>query len=563
MQRNYENNSINSRITNRQHPQVLSMNTNRDASHITPNNNGVMNRRFHTRSHSNNTSYMGSNGDKSRLMPDKTVPYKEYGDYNKSNFTQITGNEPASTYGESKRERRLDYEIRYRDENIKKLEAENNDLKREIHRLRKIEAGWSMGGNRQVSKEEKLHNAYIIEENNNLKIEIEEYKAKYMELESIIESIDAEKQELERRLLNSQRDHSQEDYILKEIDRLKNNENSEIKKLNEEKLKLEKERRRMKEEEDKYQEEKDKYKDEKEKIKNDRNRYREERNVLKKRLRQLEASLDEFKRGIKEKDRAIEKLREKEIRIEDNQKYREIEDQSKRKGDEIIRLRSELEALRRNRFEKTAIENQVSELNLQINQLTQENHFLHKKLAIIEGSQRNERKLEYSDTERVQELERLLELYKNRLLSKDEQISRLKREVDILKDEIQRYKLTKEEADIKSRLGSNIEYKDEAQKFKTMKIRAEELDSRVKHLEIENQKLRDVLQQSGLNFENNRHVNTNTPKNGNFDYEIEDMGVKAVLKQLEMEKAKNENEYHINHFKKFQENINNSWKNIH
>jgi len=183
-----------------------SITINRDTTYLAPNNERISNKNTHIRSYSNNTSYMRSNGDESRLVIDKSVPFREYGDYNKSTITNMTGNDKTSTYGEIKKERKLDYELRLRDDNIRKLEAENADLKKEVHRLRKIEAGWTMGGKNQVLEETRIHNTYIIEQNNNLKVEIEEYKAKYLELENIIQNIEEEKRELEMRYLSEHKE---------------------------------------------------------------------------------------------------------------------------------------------------------------------------------------------------------------------------------------------------------------------------------------------------------------------------------------------------------------------
>lgn len=554
MQRNFEHNTSSSRSVTRHNLGVPSISINREMPYQAPNVDRSSSRHAHNRSFSNNISYVKSNGDDSRI--ERVGPFREYGDYNKSNITHITSNGNTSVMTEAKKERKLDYEIKYRDDNIKKLEADNSDLKREVHRLRKIEAGWGVGGNKQIIEETKIHNTYIVE-NNNLKIEVEEYRAKYMELENIIDSLEEEKRELERQLQLDRKESSQETVLRKEVERLKIRETTEIKKISEEKIRIEEERKKLREERDKTREEKEKYKV-------DRDRYRGERDMLRQKLKTLEMNIEGQRENTREKERERERERMRETRVEESSKYRELEEELRRKNEEVRRFQTDIESLRRTKSERTGLESQISELNVQINQLSQENQFLHKKLAILEGVQKGDRRVEYSDSERVQELERLLEMYKSRLSSRDDQINSLRKDVEVCKDEAQRHKITREEIEIKSRVGSSLEYKKEMQKTKIMKIRAEELESRVKHLEYENKRLRDVLQQSGVRVENNVYIEKEVYNNGRFNNEIEDMGVKAVLKELEMERfKKNTKDPKKDADKSYNESINDSWKAIH
>lgn len=553
MQRKYDHNVSSSRIVTRHNNQPPMITINSTSNNLSPYIDHSSHRQFPNRSFSNNTSFIRTNGDESRI--DKSAQFREYGDYNKSNITHITTNGNTSVASEMKKGRKLDYELKYRDENIKKLEIENKELLRELHRLRKIEAGWSLGGYKQNIEETKIHNTYIVEQNNNLKIEIEEYKAKYLELEEIVESLEEEKRELERMLQEQRSDSTQETLLRKEIERFKSKESIEIKKISEEQIKIDNERKQLHQEREKQNEEIERYR-------RDRDRYRDQRDNVRQKLKSLEIALEQHKETILEMEREHERHRE--VRIEDNPRYQELENESRRKENELRKLQTEIEILRRIRIEKTNIESELTELNTHIGQLSQENQFLHKKLAIIENGPKADRRIEYSDSERVQELERLLEMYKSRITARDDQIITLRKEVDIYKDEVQRYKFTKDEIEIKSRLGSTLEHKNELQKLKVMRIRTEELESRVKHLELENKRLRDVLQQSGIRSDNNLYIDKNPYKNGHFNNEIEDMGVKAMLKELEMERFKKQNKDEYTEVNRtLHESINDSWEAIH
>lgn len=554
MQRSYDHNTSLNHTVNRQNYQNPTITINREQTFLSPHER-ISNRHV-TRSYSNNTSYVRSNGDESRI--DKTAPFREYGDYNKSNITHTTSNN-NTTIGatDKRRDRKLDYELKYRDDNIKRLENENKELQRELHRLRKIEAGWGIGGHKQNTEETRIHNTYIIEQNNNLKIELDEYKAKYLELEHIIENLEEEKRDIEKMFHEKRSDTSQEMVYKKEVERLKSAHTTEITKLTEERLKLDEDRKRFKEEKDKYSHERERYRSE-------RDRYRSERDNLRQKLRSLESLLEEQKDKIREHQWENDREREREARIEDNPRFKDQEEDIKRKNDEIRKIQAEMDGLRRLKSEKAAVESQLSELSIQISQLTQENQFLHKKLSIFESTQKDKQKIEYTDSERVQELERLLEMYKTRITTRDDQINNMRKEVEMYKDEMQRYKLDREEIEIKSRLGTTIEHKKEMQKMKVIKIRTEELESRVKHLELENKRLRDVLQQSGIRVENNVYVERDVFKTGHFNNEIEDMGVKAVLKELEMERMKKHKKDAQSEIDRtLQESINDSWKAIH
>ena len=108
MQRNYDHNTSMSRTMrsqNYQSHQTPTITINREQTYLTTPTERTSNRHV-TRSYSNNTSFVRSNGDESRL--DKLGPFREYGDYHKSNITNLTSannNSHMLTMGEKKNRR--------------------------------------------------------------------------------------------------------------------------------------------------------------------------------------------------------------------------------------------------------------------------------------------------------------------------------------------------------------------------------------------------------------------------------------------------------------------------
>ena len=532
MHRTYDYAAAKNRAVYNQNIHTPSVTLTRDTSYLFSTGERNSHRRDNSRSYSNNLNYHHVDKDHNRICIDKPIPIKDYNETQRSKLPEISFKDCSTNLNETRKEMKLETEIKYKNKNIQRLEAENAELKKEVHRLRKIEAGWNLGVLKSSSNDKKDDIKMLVEQNNYLKAHIEECKEKLMEFERLIENLQAEKQNLETKYYDNYKSRSQEIYLKKQIETLQNKENAELEQLNDTLMRSEDEIKRLKEELTVCR-------NEMKRCEEDKERYRRERNCIRKETKSLEAELDYYRAEMKETEQELEteKLRRESSRpsIDYQLRSRELETELSKKDETIRELQLEVQHLRRNKADNTRSESEVAELKSQITNLVQENQFLCKKLEISENNKFEDTRAENSEVERIEELEKLIEMYKNRLSIKDDQINSYRKELEAYQNEIHKQKMGSEETDIKTKVGLTLEHKKDVQRLKAMRLKNEELASRVTHLELENKKLRDVLKQSNTPLEHSATLGKAIYSNVNSYNEIEDDGVKAVIKALESE----------------------------
>lgn len=474
---------------------------------------------------------------------------------------------PSSRYGgmysksSVQKDIKRDYEIKFKDNNLKNLEKENAELKKEVHRLRKIEAGWNIGKGNQI-EEIRIQNTYYVEQNNSLKTEIHEYKTKNMEMLAVIERLEEDKQRLEMQLGEGGRENNQEmTAMANEVERYR----SEVKKLKIENVKLTK----LKEENFELvrRNRSESNRKETKRVEEIRTKYKREIEKLTEELRKAERS----KRGYREELERKESSNRTSRKRKDNSRYEELINEQKMKikqikddnqslfaenqkiKDENLRLISDMNGLRLrvndNQKAKTKIDesqlidrnNRIKDLQNKLDTVLKENKALNTKIYKLEASYitAEQKTINYSGTSRSAELEKLLSMYKEKLENKDEHIDKMRLELERLKDEIHSQKLRANEIEVKTRVSHNIENKKEMGNLRTLQIRNEELQSRIDHLELESQKLRDILQQSRVVNETNVHIVKeihNDQHDTVSNKEYNDLALKLVFYDLEIER---------------------------
>ncbi len=293
------------------------------------------------------------------------------------------------------------YVVNLEKDNLKK---ENKKLKTELHKLRKIQAGWFGRGNKQEIEEVRIQNNYYVKENNTLITEINDLKSENLKLANKIKMFETQNAKLKG------------DYEGFKSEQLKIF-NSKIKNL---KTGLNAERSKIRSEV------------EREGQRRMGNKDREYESVIS----QLRANLDS-------------KERENRRYMTEINRHKSSVNEIKNRANSITNIEFE-KSTRILKSQKNDLDKTLKNKSVEIEQLNKINEELRSRILKIDADHSNH-ECEYyhlSDQQRIQETEKIISLYKQKLDEKNDQNSKLKQLNESLKDQIHQYKITKNEINI-------------------------------------------------------------------------------------------------------------------
>ena len=448
----------------------------------------------------------------------------------------------------------IDRKLQKKEDEIHMLRQENAYLTKELHRLKKIEAGWVFGRKEQKGVEHvNVHNTYLHENNdhfsndlNNLHRTCENLKREKRKLGKDLQSSSDRQRDLE---ISNERLKQQVSQFKKEKSAVENEYQAKIAKI-EENYRFE--AQQLKQEINKANREKEKIRS-----KVDREIQRNSDNVhetiqdvrhgYEQTIHDLQVQYDTSQRRNQELERQMKDLKGKVEHLKAlnnssssnqssyNQRIKVLEDENSALRSECSRKEHQLEELRPYVNQNEQLRWELGECKEKLNQYLEEIDVLNNRLHEAESKEQYRSNMIYlDDQDKIQERENIIALYKRQIKEKDEKINALKATIDSITDENHRLKLNKTETDTKLKVSSLISDKHESQETKALKIRLEESENDNKYLRKEIKKLRKLLGEAdnakgdseSIKWNNgDRDVNSNIIYNNHtYDANVKDIG---------------------------------------
>lgn len=390
------------------------------------------------------------------------------------------------------------------------LKSQNKYLDAELHRLRKIEAGFSRKG--KNIEEKTYHNTYINKSNKDMVYELEKAKNNYgkeknnnlelnkelARLRKLNELQGKEFNKIKREQMNQK--ESNEKLIRNsttQISQIRSKYQAKISSLEQEigllrnknddlkiKLNSDIERHRAMDEEQ-FSKKIEMYERELRNAKNAYEDHAQRSRMLNNRVKELR---EENSLLIKEKNQETHKMAQERNRLH----YVKEENN---------RLKQELESVQRHSQsivnEKAKYESEIERQRTEINKLVNDNEMLNSKLQQLQfESEYKQTQVRASGQSKLQEHEKLIELYKSQLDEKAIELRNLRSVNEQLKNEAHNIKLTLSQQEAKLRTNASLSTQKEDDELRNLKIHIEETETDNAFLKEELSNLRNLLEQS-------------------------------------------------------------------
>jgi hypothetical protein len=439
------------------------------------------------------------------------------------------------------------------------MKKENDLLKSELHRMRKLEAGWDFRkGRRQDVEEIQIHNTYINEKNTQL----------VKELESLREELRSE------RKFKSQRENSDrelENQLKVYVQRQEDEKNArhgleqDLYEMNKERENIGRDALKMKKELEWYRNEM-KVKESKEgeqtrKLVQDNRTLLKENDKLRLRLKEIIKENDGYKKTMEEikianeektnylsinaethlvrhrktQDELIKLQEEHNAKIVREKEYLNELEQNRKQIADLESYRSNVTNLERQLAqqqtvlndnallrrqvdeydrklqpllqERTDLRRSKDDLNSQLTRVIEERRSIESRLVRIEAEKNyKERVVVKEDVNKSKELNRLIEIYKLELDDKSKQLSNLERVNTEYKENLQHLQLKLQESETRMRVSQDIRKSKDIESVRNLQITMEDLRIENEYLRRENEKIREMLQQCEMNNNLTREV---------------------------------------------------------
>ena len=390
------------------------------------------------------------------------------------------------------------------------LKSQNKYLDAELHRLRKIEAGFSRKG--KNIEEKTYHNTYINKSSKDMVYELEKAKNNYgkeknnnlelnkelTRLRKLNELQGKEFNKIKREQMNQK--ESNEKLIRNstaQISQIRNKYQAKISSLEQEigllrnknddlkiKLNSDIERHRARDEEQ-FNKKIEMYERELRSAKNAYEDQAQRSRMLNNRVKELR---EENSLLIKEKNQETHKM------AQERNKLRDIKEENNR-------LKREFESAQRHSQsivnEKAKYEAEIEKQRTEINNLVNDNEMLNSKLQQLQfESEYKQTQVRASEQSKLKEHEKLIELYKSQLDEKAIELRNLRSINEQLKNEAHNIKLTLSQQEAKLRTNASLSTQKEDDELRNLKIQVEETETDNAFLKEELNNLRKLLEQS-------------------------------------------------------------------
>lgn len=390
------------------------------------------------------------------------------------------------------------------------LKSQNKYLDAELHRLRKIEAGFSRKG--KNIEEKTYHNTYINKSSKDMVYELEKAKNNYgkekninlelnkelTRLRKLNELQGKEFNKIKREQMNQK--ESNEKLIRNstaQISQIRNKYQAKISSLEQEigllrnkndnlkiKLNSDIERHRARDEEQ-FNKKIEMYERELRSTKNAYEDQSQRSRMLNNRVKELR---EENSLLIKEKNQETHKM------AQERNKLRDIKEENNR-------LKREFESAQRHSQsivnEKAKYESEIEKQRTEINNLVNDNEMLNSKLQQLQfESEYKQTQVRASEQSKLKEHEKLIELYKSQLDEKAIELRNLRSINEQLKNEAHNIKLTLSQQEAKLRTNASLSTQKEDDELRNLKIQVEETETDNAFLKEELNNLRKLLEQS-------------------------------------------------------------------
>ena len=488
-------------------------------------NDHLLNLENHAIMYQNNNAYLSDYDtyhSSPRLRNQRRVTFADEYDSPYLDYTYVEPN-PQRSYSQTRSvilDQSLDTYNREQDMNLpnrrysvtknRNLKSQNKYLDAELHRLRKIEAGFSRKG--KNIEEKTYHNTYINKSSKDMVYELEKAKNNYgkekninlelnkelTRLRKLNELQGKEFNKIKREQMNQK--ESNEKLIRNstaQISQIRNKYQAKISSLEQEigllrnknddlkiKLNSDIERHRARDEEQ-FNKKIEMYERELRSAKNAYEDQAQRSRMLNNRVKELR---EENSLLIKEKNQETHKMAQERNRLRDIK-------------EENNRLKREFESAQRHSQsivnEKAKYESEIEKQRTEINNLVNDNEMLNSKLQQLQfESEYKQTQVRASEQSKLKEHEKLIELYKSQLDEKAIELRNLRSINEQLKNEAHNIKLTLSQQEAKLRTNASLSTQKEDDELRNLKIQVEETETDNAFLKEELNNLRKLLEQS-------------------------------------------------------------------